>query len=84
VKQPRYRTLEIDIASNARVSEFPPLAVPALMLSESRTLPRRSCFVIFRFMARGQSPVTIVSFCSFGLNYICCLHLLGYDKITQV
>jgi len=63
-----FRTLEIDIASNARVSEFLPLAVPALMLSESHTLPRtrRSCFVIFRFMARGQSPITIVSFCSFG------------------
>jgi len=32
---PRFWTFEIDIASNARVSEFPPLAVPALMLSES-------------------------------------------------
>jgi len=46
-----------------------PLAVPALMLSEYHILPRtrRSCFVIFRFMVRGQSPTTIVSFCSFGL-----------------
>ena len=35
---------------------------------------------LFRFMARGQSPITIVSFCSFRLNFICCLHLLGYDK----
>jgi len=65
---PRFWTFEIDIASNARVSEFPPLAVLALRLSESHTLPRthRSCFVIFRFMAKGQSPITIVSFCSFG------------------
>ena len=66
---PCFWTLEIDIASNARVSEFPPPAVLAPMLSESHTLPctRRSCFVIFRFMARGQSPITIVSFCSFEL-----------------
>jgi len=66
---PRFWTLEIDIASNARVSEFPPLAVPTPMLSESHILPRtrRSCFVIFRLMARGQSPITIVSFCSFEL-----------------
>jgi len=35
-------------------------------------------------MAGGQSPITIVLFCSFGLNFISCLHLLGYDKITQV
>jgi len=35
-------------------------------------------------MVRGQSPITIIWFCSFGLNFICCLHLLGYDKITQV
>ena len=40
MKQSTFLTLEIDIASNARVSEFPPLAVPALMLSESHTLPR--------------------------------------------
>jgi len=35
----------------------------------SGTLPRtrRSCFVRFRFMARGQSLITIVSFCSFSL-----------------
>jgi len=66
---PHFWTFDIDIALNARVSEFPPLAVPALMLSESHTLPctHRSCFVIFRFMAKGQSPITIVSFCSFGL-----------------
>ena len=44
----------------------------------------QSCFAIFRFMARGQSPLTIVWFCSFGLNFFCCLHLLGYDKVTQV
>jgi len=52
---------------NAHVSEFPPLAVPGLMLSESHRLPHtcRSCFIIFHFMARGQSPITIVSFCSF-------------------
>ena len=56
------------------------------MLSESRTLPRtrRSCFIIFCFMARGQSPITIVSFCSFGLKFICCSHVLGYDKIKWV
>jgi len=48
--------------SNTRVSEFPPLAVPALMLSESHTLPRtrRSYFIIFCFMARGQSQIVIV------------------------
>jgi len=34
-------------------------------------------------MVTGQSPITIILFCSFGLNFICCLHLLGYDKITQ-
>jgi len=28
--------------------------------------------------------ITIVLFCSFGLNCICCLHLLGYDIGTQV
>jgi len=80
MKQPRFSTLEIDIASNARVSEFPPMAVPALMLSESHTLPRTSSCVIFRCMMRGQSPSTIVSFCSFRLHFICCLHRLGYDK----
>jgi len=39
---------------------------------------------VFCFLARGQSPITIISFCSFGLNFVCCLHQLGYDKITQV
>jgi len=38
MKQSTFLNTEIDIASNARVSEFPPLAVPALMLSESHTL----------------------------------------------
>jgi len=83
---PHFWTIEIDIASNARVSEFPPVAVLAQMLSESYALPctRRSCFVIFCFMASGQSSITIVSFCSFGLNFICCFHLLGCGKIKQV
>ena len=65
---PRFLTLKIDIASNAHVSEFPPLAVPALMLSKSHTLPRtrRSCFVIFRFMARRQSPITMFRFAVSG------------------
>ena len=76
---PRFWTFEIDMASNARVSEFPPLAVPALMLSLPCT--RRSCFVIFRFMAREQSSIMIVSFCSFGLNFLCCFHLRGCGKI---
>ena len=55
------------IVSNACVSEFLPLAVLALMLSESHTLPCMSCFVTCCFMARGQSPITIVSFFSFEL-----------------
>jgi len=37
-----------------------------------------SCFVIFRFMERGQCPITIILFCSFILNLICCIHLLDY------
>jgi len=68
MKQSTFRTFEIDIASNARVSEFPPLAVPALMLSESHTLPliHGSCFVIFRFTARGQSPSRLFRFAGLG------------------
>jgi len=29
-------------------------------------------------MARGQCPIAIILFCSFGLNFVCCLHLLCY------
>jgi len=27
----------------------------------------------------GEKSVQLRLFCSFGLNFICCLHLLGYD-----
>jgi len=30
---------------------------------------------------KTQSPIEIVLFCSFDPNFICCLYLLGYDKI---
>jgi len=30
---------------------------------------------------RTQCPIAIVLFCSFGLNFICCLRLLGYHLI---
>jgi len=33
---------------------------------------------------RTQCPIAIVFFCSFGLNFICCLHLLGYHWIKYV
>jgi len=66
-----------------------PFALQVLSIKADKilscTLPstRRSCFVIFHFMARGQSPIMIVLFCSFGANFVCCLHLLGYDKISK-
>jgi len=44
----------------------------------------QSCFVIFRFMMRRQSPIAIVLFYSFSLDFICCLHLLGYDKTDML
>jgi len=39
----------------------------------------QSCFVVFCFMAGAQSPVAFIL--QFRPNFICCLHLLGYDKI---
>jgi len=47
MKQFTFLTLEIDIASTVRVSEFPPVAAPTPMqatLSEARTLPRTAFF----------------------------------------
>jgi len=54
-------------------------------LSETRTLPCHAHAELFcsisRHGRRTQSPNAIVSFCSLGLNFICRLHLQGYDKI---
>jgi len=35
-------------------------------------------------MMRRQSPIAIVLFYSFSLDFICCLHLLGYDKTDML
>ena len=33
---------------------------------------------------RTRSPIVIILFCSFNQNFICCLHLLNYDKIKYI
>jgi len=79
---PRFWTLEVDIVSNARVSEFLTLAVPALMLSEPRTLLHTVAILLYFASWREDILQSrLFPFCSFRINFICCLHLRDDDKI---
>ena len=79
----RLRTLQIDIASNAGVSEFLPLAVPTPIkqscqkLVHCHTHAELFCNISLHGK-RTQCPIAITLFCSFGLNFFCSLQLLVY------